>query len=66
MEACWANNLKVRGSKPRSAKNFLFFSSLFSLDLVLSVLYFCSFSFVCFVFLLFSVVFLLNFLCRIN
>ena len=27
VEACWAHNLEVRGSKPRSAKNVLFLTT---------------------------------------
>ena len=45
MEACWAHNPEVRGSKPRSAKNFYSFSHFFSLDLVLLFVFVCLFRF---------------------
>ena len=28
MEACWAHNPEIRGSKPRSASNFLLFKKM--------------------------------------
>ena len=51
MEACWAHNPEVRGSKPRSANKFFFFFlfqlKLFILDLGIRVLYVWPFLFVC-------------------